>query len=61
MILEVRINKKLAEVHVIDNANNHPISIIPTNLETLNSTVFDLMSKLSITQIKRNRKPLLTC
>jgi len=43
MILEVRINKKLAEVHVIDNANNHPISIIPTNLETLNSTVFDLM------------------
>jgi hypothetical protein len=60
MILEVRINKKLAEVHVIDHVNNHPISIIPTNLEALNSIILDLMGKLSITKIKRNRKPLLS-
>jgi hypothetical protein len=60
MILEVRICKKMAEVHVIDSANSHPISIIKSNLESLNSLIFDLMGKYTITTIKRNRKPLLT-
>ena len=60
MILEVRICKKIAEVHIIDNVNNHPVSIIKSGLETLNSLIIDLMGKHNIKTIKRNRKRLLT-
>jgi hypothetical protein len=60
MILEVRICKKMAEVHVIDGISKHPISIIKSSLEALNSLIIDLMGKYTITTIKRNRKRLLT-
>jgi hypothetical protein len=60
MILEVRIHKKMAEVHVIDSTNSHPISIIKSSLEALNSLIIDLMGIYTITTIKRVKKRLLT-
>lgn len=60
MILEVRIRKKIAEVHVIDGATNHPISIVKSNLDGLNSLLFKLMNQYRVNKIKRNRKPMLT-
>jgi hypothetical protein len=50
----------MAEVHVIDSANSHPISIIKSSLDTLNSLIIDLMGKYTVTAIKRSRKRLLT-
>ena len=60
MNLEVRISKKNAEVHLIDSSNNHPLSIIKTDLEALNLLLVDLKSKYPITSIKRSKKRLLT-
>jgi hypothetical protein len=60
MILEVRIHKKMAEIHVIDSANSHPISIIKSSLNTLNSDIINLMGKYPVGLIKRVKKRLLT-
>jgi hypothetical protein len=60
MILEVRICKKMAEIHVIDDANSHPISIIKSDLKTLNQLILKTMRDYSITKVKRNKKRLLT-
>lgn len=60
MNLEVRISKKYAEVHLIDPSNNHPLSIIKSDLKALNSLLVDLKSKYPITSIKRSKKRLLT-
>jgi hypothetical protein len=60
MNLEVRISSERAEVHLIDPSNNHPLSIIKSDLDGLNSLIIYLRSRYAIKSVKRNKKPLLT-
>lgn len=59
MLLEVRIKKDNAEIHVVDDQNNRPISIIKSQKNRLSSDIINVMRQYDAKKVKRVRKPLL--
>jgi len=59
MVLEVRIKKDNAEIHVVDDQSDRPISIIKSQKNKLSSDIINLMKQYGAKKVKRVRKPLL--